>query len=91
MLNLGKVKNYLKVDYADDDAIIETYIIATKKFLKTLCLCEKNEFEEDKQELAEIYMLAMLSELYNSRNLTVDKAEQRVRTIMQSILNQLRY
>lgn len=89
MLNLGKVKNYLKVDYADDDAIIETYIIATEKFLKTLC--EKDEFEEDKQELAEIYMLAVISELYNSRNLTVDKAEQRVRTIMQSILNQLRY
>ena len=89
MLNLDKVKNYLKVDYADDDAIIETYIIATEKFLKKLC--EKNEFEEDKQELAEIYMLAMINELYNSRNLTVDKAEQRVRTIMQSLLNQLRY
>ena len=89
MLNLDKVKNYLKVDFDDDDAIIETYIIATEKFLKTLC--EKDEFEEDKQELAEIYMLAMLSELYNSRNLTIDKAEQRVRTIMQSILNQLRY
>ena len=89
MLNLDKVKNYLKVDYADDDAIIETYIIATEKFLKKLC--EKNEFEEDKQELAEIYMLAVINELYNSRNLTVDKAEQRVRTIMQSILNQLRY
>ena len=89
MLYLDKVKNYLKVDYTDDDVIIETYIIATEKFLKTLC--EKDEFEEDKQELAEIYMLAMISELYNSRNLTVDKAEQRVRTIMQSILNQLRY
>ena len=89
MLYLDKVKNYLKVDYNDDDAIIETYIISTEKFLKTLC--EKNEFEEDKQELAEIYMLAMISELYNSRNLTVDKAEQRVRTIMQSVLNQLRY
>ena len=89
MLNLDKVKNYLKVDYNDDDAIIETYIIATEKFLKTLC--EKNEFEEDKQELAEIYMLAMINELYYSRNLTVDKAEQRVRTIMQSVLNQLRY
>ena len=89
MLNLDKVKNYLKVDYADDDAIIETYIIATEKFLKTLCV--RDEFEEDKQELAEIYMLAMINELYNSRNLTVDKAEQRVRTIMQSVLNQLRY
>ena len=89
MLNLDKVKNYLRVDYADDDAIIETYIIATEKFLKKLC--EKNEFEEDKQELAEIYMLAVINELYNSRNLTADKAEQRVRTIMQSILNQLRY
>ena len=89
MLNLDKVKNYLKVDFDDDDAIIETYIIATEKFLKKLC--EKNEFEEDKQELAEIYMLAMINELYNSRNLTVDKAEQRVRTIMQSVLNQLRY
>ena len=89
MLNLDKVKNYLKVDFDDDDIIIETYIIATEKFLKKLC--EKNEFEEDKQELAEIYMLAMINELYNSRNLTVDKAEQRVRTIMQSILNQLRY
>ena len=89
MLYLDKVKNYLKVDFDDDDAIIETYIIATEKFLKTLC--EKDEFEEDKQELAEIYMLAVISELYNSRNLTVDKAEKRVRTIMQSILNQLRY
>lgn len=89
MLNLDKVKNYLKVDFDDDDIIIETYIIATEKFLKKLC--EKNEFEEDKQELAEIYMLAVINELYNSRNLTVDKAEQRVRTIMQSILNQLRY
>ena len=89
MLDLDKVKNYLRVDYADDDAIMETYIIATEKFLKKLC--EKNEFEEDKQELAEIYMLAMINELYNSRNLTVDKAEQRVRTIMQSLLNQLRY
>ena len=89
MLYLDKVKNYLKVDFNDDDVIIETYIIATEKFLKTLC--EKDEFEEDKQELAEIYMLAVISELYNSRNLTVDKAEKRVRTIMQSILNQLRY
>ena len=89
MLYLDKVKNYLKVDFDDDDIIIETYIIATEKFLKKLC--EKNEFEEDKQELAEIYMLAVINELYNSRNLTVDKAEQRVRTIMQSILNQLRY
>ena len=89
MLYLDKVKNYLRVDYNDDDIIIETYIIATEKFLKKLC--EKNEFEEDKQELAEIYMLAVINELYNSRNLTVDKAEQRVRTIMQSILNQLRY
>ena len=89
MLYLDKVKNYLRVDFDDDDIIIETYIIATEKFLKKLC--EKNEFEEDKQELAEIYMLAMINELYNSRNLTVDKAEQRVRTIMQSILNQLRY
>ena len=89
MLYLDKVKNYLRVDYNDDDVIIETYIIATEKFLKKLC--EKNEFKEDKQELAEIYMLAMINELYNSRNLTVDKAEQRVRTIMQSILNQLRY
>ena len=89
MLNLDKVKNYLKVDFDDDYIIIETYIIATEKFLKKLC--EKNEFEEDKQELAEIYMLAVINELYNSRNLTVDKAEQRVRTIMQSILNQLRY
>ena len=89
MLYLDKVKNYLKVDFNDDDVIIETYIIATEKFLKKLC--EKNEFEEDKQELAEIYMLAVINELYNSRNLTVDKAEQRVRTIMQSILNQLRY
>ena len=26
-------------------------------------------------------MLAVINELYNSRNLTVDKAEQRVRTI----------
>ena len=50
MLNLDKVKNYLKVDFDDDDIIIETYIIATEKFLKQLC--EKNEFEEDKQELA---------------------------------------
>ena len=89
MLYLDKVKNYLKVDFDDDDIIIETYIIATEKFLKQLC--EKNEFEEDKQELAEIYMLAVINELYNSRNLTVDKAEQRVRTIMQSLLNQLRY
>ena len=89
MLNLDKVKNYLKVDFNDDDVIIETYINATEKFIKTLC--EKDEFEEDKQELAEIYMLAVISELYNSRNLTVDKAEQRVRTIMQSLLNQLRY
>ena len=64
-------------------------IYKSEKFLKKLC--EKNEFEEDKQELAEIYMLAVINELYNSRNLTVDKAEQRVRTIMQSILNQLRY
>ena len=89
MLYLDKVKNYLKVDFNDDDVIIETYIIATEKFLKTLC--EKDGFEEDKQELAEIYMLAMISELYNSRNITVEKAEHRVRTIMQSILNQLRY
>ena len=42
MLYLDKVKNYLKVDFDDDDIIIETYIIATEKFLKKLC--EKNEF-----------------------------------------------
>lgn len=107
MLNLNNVKQYLKVDYNDEDVLIQGFIDVAENYLYSLTnkveqfsdqhlelkgAGKKVSFYTESQlKLAELYCLAFISELYNNRTLTIDKVEQNLRYIYQSVLSSLIY
>lgn len=107
MLDLKTVKNYLRVDYEEDDLFINSLIAMAEEFLFTFTkkveeFSDKHDnlrssnsdyelYSEGQIYLADMYCLALISEMYNNRGLTVKEAENKIRYVMQNILNQLRY
>ena len=107
MLNLTNVKQYLKVDYNDEDTLIQGFIDVAESYLYSLTNKveefseqhlelksagkEVSFYTESQLKLAELYCLAFVAELYNNRSLTIDKVEQNLRYVYQSILTGLMY
>lgn len=48
-------------------------------------------YSEYQSKLADMYMLALISEMYENRELTSENADRKVRLVYSCILNQLRY
>lgn len=48
-------------------------------------------YTENQAKLADMYMLALISEMYENRELTSENADRKVRLVYSCILNQLRY
>jgi len=66
-IDLGFVKNYLYVDYEDDDKLITLLVESTKKSIMFEAgLTEATELDEC--ELANTLLLMIVSDLYNSRS-----------------------
>ena len=107
MLDLQTVKNYLKIDYDDENTLIQSFIDVSENYLYSLTGKveqfsdqhldlksvgkEVNFYTEGQLKLAELYCLAFVSELYNNRSLTIDKVEQNLRYVYQSVLSTLMY
>lgn len=88
---LEELKVFLKVDWEEEDNLIENLYIASKIYLERLIAKSYDNLSQDLQKLFDLYIYAMVNECYLNRQLTLEKNEQNIRHIYQSIIHELKY
>lgn len=71
-LDLDFVKNYLKVDYTDDDNLISALIVAAKSYVDTMLgfkVTEKWPFRDDIPEELTVACLMIIAHWYDNRQI----------------------
>jgi len=86
IVTLEEAKNWLRVDFSDDDALITTLINAAEEYLENTT---GTAFDAT-NHLAKIFCMTLIAHWYENREL-IGKASNEVRPILQSILAQLTY
>jgi uncharacterized phage protein (predicted DNA packaging) len=86
IVSLDEVKNWLRIDFSEDDALLTTLISAAEKYLKNAA---GNTFDSS-NELAQLFCLVLIADWYENREM-IGKATDQTRPIIQSILTQLTY
>ena len=86
IVTLEEVKDWLRVDFIDDDTLITTLINAAEEYLKN---ATGITFDATNY-LAKIFCMTLIADWYENREL-IGKASDQVRPILQSILSQLTY
>lgn len=85
MITLDEAKNYLRVDGADDDGLIESLIDTAYQLCLDVARCEKEEFESF--SLSKTAMLYSIGYLYEHR----EEADHKALTLtLRSLLFPLR-
>lgn len=88
ILTLQEAKDFLKVDYDDEDVFIQDLIIASEQYLKN---ATGKKFDSTNQ-LAKLYCKVLINEWFKDRGLMQDaKTSDKVRFTLTSILRQLEY
>lgn len=83
-MNIELVKLFLKVDFNDDDDIIALMMSAAEEYIKAAVgACN---YEDTRVQLL---ALVIITELYEKRSFTVDKAGVKAQYTMRSIIAQL--
>ena len=105
-MTLNEAKLLLKVDYDEEDKIIEQMIRGIDVYLYNAIgklerysildydlptVVNKVYFEEFELPLVELYKNALLVEMFENRGLTCQQADNKIRHIYSSILSQLKY
>jgi uncharacterized phage protein (predicted DNA packaging) len=85
MLTLQEVKDYLRVDFNEDDALISSLMTAADEYLKSSVGVEYDNTSERAKTLS----LIVISDLYDNRGLS-DKASANVRRLVEDFSLQLR-
>jgi uncharacterized phage protein (predicted DNA packaging) len=86
IVSLDEVKNWLRIDFSDDDATISMLIAAAEEYLKNAT----GITYDSTNHLAKLFCMTLISDWYENREL-VGRASDQVRPILQSILAQLTY
>ena len=86
MVYLDKAKNYLNVDFDEDDMQIDMLIKSAYMYLQG-ATCK--DFSKEENEKADIFVLALIDDCYNNRGLSVEKGANKMKYIYKSILMQL--
>lgn len=87
ILTLEEVKEYLKVDYDDEDELLKELIEVAEEYLYA---ATGRKFDSTNKR-AKLYCRVLVNEWYKDRSLTTDKITKKVRFTLQSILTQLKY
>jgi uncharacterized phage protein (predicted DNA packaging) len=88
ILTLEEAKDFLKVDYDDEDIFIQDLINASEQYLKN---ATGKTFDSTNQ-LAKLYCSVLVNEWFKDRGLMQDaKTSDKVRFTLASILRQLEY
>lgn len=106
-MDLEEVKEYLRIDFEEDDEYIQFLIDVSESLLFSLT----NKLDQDSSlyaelteagqqieaytaqqvNLSKVYRYAVISEMYENRGLTAEGANDKVRLIYSSILTSLIY
>lgn len=88
IIELVETKEYLKVDYYDEDELIKSLILASELYLKNAT----GKLFTNSNPLAVLYCKVLIHEWYNDKTLMAEaKVTEKVRYTLQSILLQLQY
>lgn len=82
-----EAKTFAKIEYEEEDEIVELLVKVAEEGLKN---ATGITFDSE-NSLARLYCLVMVKDLYDNRELTVEKASEKIRFTIQSILFQLKY
>lgn len=87
ILTLEEAKDFLKVDYGDEDIFIQDLINASEQYLKNAT----GKTFDSSNKLAKLYCKVLVNEWFKDRGLMQDaKTSDKVRFTLQSILMQLK-
>lgn len=86
MVLLSDTKNYLKVDFEDDDSLIESFIQQAQIYIDSCCGIKYKE-HEDKVKLSELLIKKIVSDLYENRELYLDSKKSGYDKISSTILD----
>ena len=84
MVDLKKAKDYLRIDYEDDDAFITSLIKASKLYLDNAC----GEFESN--DLTDLAQLILIGHWNDNRTL-IGKVSGDIQHSLDAIIFQTRY
>lgn len=90
IISLEETKNFLQVDYEDDDVLISTLIETAEQYLFNATGIQY----DSSNKLAVLYCKALIHDWYNTRGLAQDSSKnmnvlEKTRFTLQSILLQL--
>lgn len=85
MLTLAEVKNYLRIDYEDDDALLDSLISVADEYLKSAI---SKTYNSD-SERAKMLSLIVIDDLYNQRGMN-EKVSGNVRKLVSDFSLQLK-
>jgi uncharacterized phage protein (predicted DNA packaging) len=86
IVSLEEVKNWLRIDFSEDDALLTTLIGAAEDYLKNATGVEY----DGTSNLAKLFCMTLISDWYENREI-IGKASDQIRPIINSILMQLMY
>lgn len=84
MININLVKQYLKVDYDDDDEIIKMLITTAESYAEGAT--GRLDFNEPRMKLL---VLTLVKDWYDNRYFVGDKVSQSAQYTVKSIIHQL--
>lgn len=85
-LSLKEIKESLRIDYDDDDVYL---LLLNEAAIEQLKGMTGFDLTKSNSSQAKIVCLAIIHELYKDRSLTTEKAGEKLKPVMQSILIQL--
>ena len=83
-MELGFIKNYLKVDFDDDDE----YILLLKQVAKEYVEAATGKCDEEKARVR-LLMLSIICDLYDNRGVTPNTLSNKAMYTINSIIRQL--
>lgn len=85
IVSLEEAKQHLRVDTSDDDSYIQMLINAAEQFITNTT----GKTFDSTNALAKTVCLLLIGDLYEKREITTDKASEKIRDIVTMILTQL--
>ena len=91
ILTLEEAKNYIRIDYNEDDTLLQSLMIAAIDYLRDAIndFDKKMENEQFKAK-AEMVQLVLIQELYDNRN-QAKKDSTDFSYVIRSMISQLQY
>lgn len=86
IVSLDEVKNWLRIDFSEDDTLLTTLISAAEEYLKNAT----GITYDSENHLAKLLCMTLIADWYENREM-IGKTTDQTRPIIQSILTQLTY